>query len=117
MIAGIGSGYGPELTMIGAVRTREYLRESIVKPDAVVANRYLLVEVMTPEGQGVRGIRVNEDSFTIQIKDQAQRVYSLRKSQLSSISHLDGESAMPSYEKALKPAELDDLVAYLASLR
>jgi len=65
----------------------------------------------------VRGIRVNEDSFTIQLRDAGNRFHSFRKSELSSLKKEFGESLMPGYASKFTAAELDDLVAYLASLR
>ena len=68
-------------------------------------------------GQTVRGIRVNEDSFTIQIKDAGGQFHSFRKSELKEIRKLRNESPMPSFEKSLSATEIEDLTAYLASLR
>jgi cytochrome c oxidase cbb3-type subunit 3 len=82
MILGTGSGYGPELTDIGSKRNAAYLRESIVTPDASVPENFMLVEAVTASGATVRGIRVNEDSFTIQIKDSKSAFHSYRKRDL-----------------------------------
>jgi len=65
----------------------------------------------------VRGIRVNEDPFTIQVKDSANRFHSFRKSDTKEIEKEFGKSLMPSYRGRLSDAETEDLVAYLASLR
>ena len=65
---------------------------------------------------GVRGVRVNEDSFTIQLRDDSNRFRSFRKSDLKELKKEFDVSTMPSY-KSLTAVELDDLVAYLASLR
>ncbi|MBM3724456.1 MAG: c-type cytochrome [Acidobacteria bacterium] len=112
-VAGEGSGYGPELTSIGARRSAAYLHEALVRPGAAVPEDFLVVEAV---GRAtVRGIRVNEDSFTIQLKDP-QGFHSFRKSELRSLRKLAGETPMPAYGK-LAPAELTDLVAYLVSLK
>jgi cytochrome c1 len=60
-------------------------------------------------------VRVNEDSFTIQLRDYEDRFHSLRKNELKDLKKEFGVSTMPSY-KTLAAAELDDLIAYLASL-
>jgi hypothetical protein len=65
----------------------------------------------------VPGIRINEDSFTIQLLDTAGRYHSFRKSELKSLRRLEGETPMPSYEGQIAAADLDDLVSYLASLK
>jgi hypothetical protein len=65
----------------------------------------------------VRGIRVNEDSFTIQLRDAGGRYHSFRKAELKDLVRLSGRTPMPSFEGQIGQAELDDLVAYLASLK
>jgi cytochrome c oxidase cbb3-type subunit III len=117
MISGDGSGYGPELTEIGAKRSPAFLRESIITPEAAVPEGFLLVDLVTPSGETIRGIRLNEDTFSIQVKDSSNGFHSFRKTDLSELRKLRGKSPMPSYERALAPEELTDLVAYLAGLR
>lgn len=117
MIAGDGSGFGPELSDIGARRSAAHLRESVVTPEASVPDGFLLVELVTTAGATIRGIRLNEDTFSIQVKDAKSAFHSYRKSQLKELRKLRGKSPMPSYEGALSGNELTDLVAYLASLR
>jgi putative heme-binding domain-containing protein len=117
MIAGEGSGFGPELTDIGARRSPAHLRESVVAPEASVPDGFLLVELITSTGGTIRGIRLNEDTFSIQIKDSQNAFHSYRKSELKELRKLRAKSPMPSYEGAVSGDELTDLVAYLASLR
>lgn len=117
MIRGVGAGFGPELTDIGARRNVAYLRESIIAPEAAVPDGFLMIEVLTSSGATVRGIRVNEDTFTIQIKDASGKFLSFRKADLKELRKLRGKSPMPSYQGSLTPEELMNLTAYLASLR
>ncbi len=114
-IAAAGSIYGPELTRVGSARSPEYLRESIVHPSADIAPDYDGVSVVTKDGRRLSGVRINEDTFSIQLRlpDQAFAMFS--KSELTSVQDLP-ESLMPSYQK-LPAKDLDDLVAYLVSLR
>jgi cytochrome c oxidase cbb3-type subunit 3 len=65
----------------------------------------------------VRGVRANEDSFTIQLRDANNRFHSFRKLDIEDMKKEVGISTMPSYKATLTNAEIDDLVAYLASLR
>jgi cytochrome c oxidase cbb3-type subunit 3 len=117
MIHGEGSSFGPELTGIGAKRSAAFLRESLVAPEAVVPDEFLLVELVTGSGATIRGVRMNEDTFSIQLKDASGEFHSYRKSVLKDIRKLRGKSPMPSYEGALNPEEMNDLIAYLAGLR
>src|SRR5436190_1522451 len=70
---GEGGISGPDLTGIGARRSAGYLRESLVDPSAAVPDGYLLVSVVTKGGEKVSGVRVNEDSFSLQIRDGSGR--------------------------------------------
>lgn len=116
IVAGRGEGYGPELTNIGARRSGAHLRETLLHPAASLPEGFLYVSVIERDGSTVRGIRVNEDTFTIQLRDARGRFYSFRKSDLKNFTALPDQTPMPSFE-SLSGAELDDLVAYLASLK
>jgi cytochrome c oxidase cbb3-type subunit III len=117
MISGQGSGFGPELTGIGSKRSAAFLRESLVAPEAAVPDEFLLVELVTPSGATIRGVRMNEDSFSIQIKEANGELHSYRKAVLKDLRKLRGKSPMPAYDSMLTPDEMNDLIAYLASLR
>jgi cytochrome c oxidase cbb3-type subunit 3 len=117
ILAGRGAGFGPELTEVGARRGAARLRETLETPSKTIPEDFLLIEAITQSGQAIRGMRLNEDTFTIQLKDAQGRFYSLRKSDLSGLKKLRGETPMPPYQSILSAVELDDLVAYLASQR
>lgn len=117
MIRGAGAGLGPELTDIGARRNAAYLRQTLLNPAGSLPESFQLVEATPESGGAVRGIRVNEDTFTIQIQSFDGRFYSFRKSSLQQLRRLKDQTPMPSFQQTLTPSELDDLVAYLAGLR
>ena len=77
---------------------------------------FLPVSVVETNGREVRGVRINEDSFTIQVRDAAGQLYSFRKSNLERVDKQTNRSLMPSFKDRLGQAELEDLVAYLVSL-
>jgi putative heme-binding domain-containing protein len=114
IIRGAGNGFGPELTAIGARRSAAWLREAIEKPQAAFPDAFEYVEIHA-DGKALRGIRVNEDSFTIQLRDRANRFHSFRKQAVGEIRRLTGNSPMPGYR--LSPKDLDDLTAFLANLQ
>src|SRR6266404_4137698 len=68
-IKGEGGISGPDLAGIGGTRSAGYLRESLLDPQAAVPEGFLLVHVVAKNGQDVTGIRVDEDSFSIQLRD------------------------------------------------
>ena len=128
IINGQGSSLGPELTSIGRLRGVEYLRQGIVDPGAVLPrgtlpipargfSEFLPVIVVTREGREVRGMRINEDNFTIQLRDGANKFSSFRKSELELIEKQPSKSLMPSFANRLSGSDLNDLLAYLSSLR
>ncbi len=114
---GRGTAVGPELTDVGARRGAAQLRESLTDPEAVLPDRFLLVRLRTRDGREWHGERVNEDVFTIQVRADDGQFRSFRKDELADIERQKGRSSMPSYRHLLSPDELDDLVAYLSSLR
>jgi len=117
VIAGRGTMLGPELTTIGALRGASHLRESIVTPAAAHPAGYLVVRATTKEGREIRGIRQNEDVFWIHIRDAGGTVHVLEKATLSKLDRELEGTLMPSYASRFSTAELDDLVAYLSTLR
>ena len=117
MIAGRGSSLGPDLTDIGIRRSRSYLGQALIEPGAAAPDGFLVVTVVARDGSQVRGMRVSEDSFTIQVRDQDNRFHSFRKPEIADLKKEFGVSLMPSYRSGLNNSELDDLVAYLATLR
>jgi putative heme-binding domain-containing protein len=116
-IAGAGGILGPELTSIGATRGGPYLRDAIVRPAAAHPPGYLVVRAIAADGKEVRGIRINEDVFWIQVRDAGGNVHVLKKSDLTKVERQLDASLMPSYESRIGGTDLDDLIAYLTSLR
>ena len=110
-----GSIFGPDLNRIGASRPVEYLRESITHPSADIPEAFEGVTVVVRSGQKIQGIRINEDSFSIQLRDQAQKTRMFSKDELQSVTY-EKKSLMPAYD-TLAAADLQNLVAYLATLR
>lgn len=129
-IAGRGGAVGTDLTEVGLRRGASYLMAALVQPEAAVPRAYssyrqdvsltenfLQVRVVTAGGVELTGVRVNEDTFSIQLRDATNKVHSFWKSELRQLHKDWGRSPMPSYAEAFTPAELDDLVAFLAAQR
>jgi putative heme-binding domain-containing protein len=114
-IAGQGSTFGPDLTRVGGARSLQYLRESIVNPSADVPDSYQGVTVLTKDGKKVSGIRINEDTFSVQVRLANEHFRSFVKEDAREV-RAEKASLMPAY-KNLPAADLDNLVAYLSSLR
>ncbi len=126
-INGQGGGVGPQLTIIGKMRPPKYFYEFLRDPgknppaDTSLPERgqsegYLLVHVVTKDGHDMTGIRVNEDTFTIVLRDVGGHFYSFDKTNLKTIEREPGKTVMPSYGN-LSATDMDNLVAYLSSLK
>jgi putative heme-binding domain-containing protein len=75
------------------------------------------VTAVTSDGRTIVGVPMNEDTFTVQLMDTSERIHSFEKSSLTSFKHED-RSLMPSYDTSrLNDTDLDDVVAFLQSLR
>ena len=114
MIQGRGGRLGPDLTRIGAQRSLAHLRESLVKPSADIPDGYRGLRATPRGGRPVTGIPRNEDNFTVQLFDTNEKYYSFRRDALDRLEELP-DSLMP--PTTLPASDLDDLVAYLDSLR
>jgi putative heme-binding domain-containing protein len=127
-IAGEGGDVGPELTTVGQLRGPNYLRNTILYPGSDLPQshvfletggrlEFLFVHVVTKDGRTVEGTRVAEDSFHIVLEDAQGKFHSFRKDQLRVLDKEPGKSTMPSMKGKLSDSQVNDLVAYLASLK
>jgi cytochrome c oxidase cbb3-type subunit III len=128
MIGSEGGDSGPDLSQIGGVRSVGFLHDALLDPganlpqsDAALQERanypsYTMYRVVMKDGKVVEGMRLDEDSFTLQLRDAKGQLHSINKLDTSKIEVLAGKSFMPSYKDKLTDTQLNDLVAYLASL-
>jgi putative heme-binding domain-containing protein len=114
ILDGDGIAIGPDLTGVASRRGASQIRATIIDPAKTLPDDFLLIEAVTSGGKTIRGIRLNEDTFTIQMRDLQGNIHSFRKSELSQLNKLRNRTIMPSFGSALSVSELDDLVAYLA---
>jgi len=122
MLGGRGKSIGPDLETIGSRRGTEYLKDAIMDPgkhkllDENGFILYLVVEVTRQNGKKIKGVRINEDTFTLQLKDTENQIYSFRKNEVE-IQRSKEASLMPSFSNTLSEAEIDDIIAYLVKQR
>ena len=74
------------------------------------------VRIVTKDGRAIRGRRLNEDTYTVQIIDDQERLQSLTKADLKQFT-VETTASMPSYQNRLSADELSDVIAYLVSLK
>lgn len=129
-VGNAGGISGPDLTAVGLRRGASHLYRSITEPGAEVPDNfnvyrkvisvpdnYLFVFVETTTGKKYSGVRLNEDTFSIQLRDTTDHLISFHKSDLAKLVKRWGYSPMPSYARTLSDEEIRDVVAYLSTLR
>jgi cytochrome c oxidase cbb3-type subunit III len=127
MVDGKGGRLGPELTSVGGSRTREAIVDSVRNPSRRLAwgltestkefpQEYESVTAVTTGGKEIKGVTLNEDSFSVQIMDSNEQIHLLEKDKLRSFQK-SRQSAMPKYGvDVLSDKDLADIVAYLVSV-
>lgn len=128
MVDGKGGRMGPDLTAVGGSRTREALIDAVRNPSRRLAwgltegtkefpQEYETVTVVTADGKEIKGVALNEDSFSVQLMDRDEKVYLLDKAKLRSF-HKSRESLMPKYSAdVLSDKDLEDILAFLTGAR
>jgi putative heme-binding domain-containing protein len=127
MINGKGGHIGPDLSSIGGSRKIEALIESVRQPSQRLAagltestkefpQEYETVTVVTADGQEIKGVTLNEDSFSVQIMDTADQIHVFDKNRLRSFNKTR-KSLMPAYNAdTLNDRDLRDIIAYFQSI-
>jgi PQQ-dependent dehydrogenase (methanol/ethanol family) len=117
MVNGRGGRVGPDLSRIGAARTPAAIAENIRTPSKDVLAGYETVSAVSKGGTRIVGVRRNEDTFTVQLIDIGEKLHLLAKEDLQEITYPQ-RSLMPDFPEArLNAAQLQDVVAYLDTLR
>jgi len=120
---------GPDLTDIGARRSPAFLRRSLTDPaadvpqsfqpnrtDISMPQNFSFIRVKTKDGKELAGVRVNESTLSVQFRDMSGAIWSFYKAELAEFHEGKG-SPMPIYAGLFSPAEMDDMIAYLVTLR
>ena len=114
------NGRGPrratDLSDIGAIRTPVSLQRSLRDPAGSLLPANRSVRAVTRDGKTIRGRRLNEDTYTVQLIDEQERLVSLNKADLRSLD-ISTVSAMPPAAKSLSDDEIADVIGYLLSLK
>jgi cytochrome c oxidase cbb3-type subunit 3 len=127
MVEGKGGRVGPELTSVGGSRTPESIVDSVRNPSRRLAwglkeatkefpQEYETITVVTADGMQIKGVALNEDSFSVQMMDANEKIYLLEKDKLRSFKK-SRQSLMPIYSPdVLSDKDLEDIVAFLISV-
>jgi putative heme-binding domain-containing protein len=113
-IGASGSRAAPDLSEIGSTRSPAAIQQSLLNPTSMMMPINRPVRLVTKDGRTINGRRLNEDTYTMQLMTDQEDLMTVLKSDLKELRVL-ATSPMPSYKDTLTPAQLADLVAYLAS--
>ena len=116
-VNGAGGRLGPDLSRIGAARSREVLELRIRGGVEGFLPGYEPVTLTPGTGETVVGVKKNEDLFSVQVMDTRERIQGYDKGLLKQMQN-NPRSAMPSFgTNRINESELDDLIRYLQTLR
>jgi putative heme-binding domain-containing protein len=111
-----GPRFAPDLSNIGAQRTAATLQRSLLDPDEALLPINRPVRAVLRDGTVINGRRLNEDTFTVQLVDDQERLRSLKRSELREYT-VGTAAVMPAFRDVFTEQERADLVAYLLSLK
>jgi putative heme-binding domain-containing protein len=110
-----GSRLGPDLSDVGSLRRVVEMEKALLDPNGNVLPQNRFFRVVMRDGTTVTGRILNQDTFTVQLIDQRERLLSFQKADLREFATVG--SPMPSYQGKLASREMADLIAYLVSLK
>jgi len=112
----LGSRVGPNLTDVGAQRSAASIQRSLLDPTSQMMPINRPVRAVKKDGTVITGRRLNEDTYSVQIIDDRERLHSLLKADLREFT-ISKTSPMPSFATSFSSAETADVVAYLLTLK
>ncbi len=115
-INGEGSDVGPDLSEIGKTKTREYLLESIVDPNAKIAEGFETAVFAMADGRVLSGVIRGEDEKSFRLVTPTGESVMVEKEAVE--DRAKGQSGMPAdIVRQITRHELRDVVEYLTTLK
>ena len=112
----LGSRVAPNLSDIGSLRSPGSLQRSLLDPTSQMMPINRPVRLVKKDGTVVNGRRLNEDTYSVQVIDDKERLHSILKADLREFT-ISKTSTMPSYKGTLSSNEIADVLGYLQSLK
>ena len=116
-VAGQGPRFAPDLSNIGAIRSAATLSRALEDPHGSMLPMNRTVRAVLADGTVINGRRLNEDTYTVQLIDDQERLLSLDKTALREYTILTSGGDLPSYADVFSDEEVADVLAYLRSLK
>ncbi len=115
-VGGEGPRAAPDLSDVGIARAPAALERSMRDPSSAMLPINRPVTIVMKDRTIIRGRRLNEDTFTVQVLDEKERLLSIAKRDVE-VFDVSTKSSMPAYADRLTRDEIADVVAYLLTLR
>ncbi len=109
-----GRRLAPDLGEIGVTRTAAALQRTILDPSTALLPINRPIRAVTRDGETVRGRRLNEDTYTVQLIDAEGGLRSLVKAELAEYEVSLTPTMRPT---TLSADQVADVIGYLLSLR
>ncbi len=110
MFGGQGGRLGPNLSRIGEEKNAAELRKAITDPNESLREGYQTAEVRTADGTAIRGVIKDEDTFSLQMMDESEKLHMFRKADLKEVTRPQ-RSLMPA--PGLSASDVDNVIAFL----
>jgi len=114
---GRGGTIGPDLSRIGAFRTRDELLESILLPSHSIPPQYQTYTLTTVDGKVLTGLITRESNEAIELRTADLAEHRVARKALESLIPATVSLMPDGLEKSLSTQELADLLAFLAQQR
>jgi putative heme-binding domain-containing protein len=113
-VNGQGPRTAPDLSEIGAIRNPAALQRTLLDPSAALLPINRPIRAVTRSGETIRGRRLNEDTYSVQLIDSEERLRSLVKADLVEYEVSETPIMEPT---TLSADQVADVIGYLLSLR
>ncbi len=116
LVKGKGGTVGPELSIVGTSRTREFLLESVLDPNKVITAGYQTIMILTKDRKFITGIKKNEDESGFDIVDKEGKDRHIPRDKVKKFKTQKISTMPGNFKDLLEVQEVADLLAYLATL-
>jgi putative heme-binding domain-containing protein len=115
VVDGVGGNVGPDLSHVASRLARRDLLESIVSPNANIAEGFGTISVTTKDGDTVTGTLQKETAEGLVMKGDDGEVVTIKAAEVE--SRTKPSSAMPPMGEVLRAGEIRDVVEFLSTLK
>ena len=115
LVNNVGGNVGPDLTHVASRLPRTELLESVVAPNAKIAEGFATISVTTRDGDTLTGTLQSETAAELTLRDADGQLLKLKKSEID--SRTAPTTAMPVMTELLNRREIRDVVEYLSTLK